>query len=234
MMVMVLLLGLLCWPLGWVFQRSIEIRNQARCAANLTSLGVAMHQYHQKYGHLPPAFLLDANGRPAHSWRVILLEFLDPTLFADYDFNEQWDGPHNSKLATRIPAVYACPNRYRSENSVTTSYVVIVGPESAFPGEATLKFSEMRDATSGVPVILVGEAERMGILWSEPRDLRVDQMSFSKNDPSRPSISSDDPGGAGLLFAEGNVRRVKPTIHEGTLKGMLSISKNIWMYTETY
>src|SRR6185312_10486950 len=69
MLVAVPLLGLLCWPLAFVAQRSVEDRKHARCAANLAALGVAMDQYHQKYGHFPPAFVPDAEGRPAHSWR---------------------------------------------------------------------------------------------------------------------------------------------------------------------
>jgi hypothetical protein len=232
MMMVVPLLGLLCWPLGFVVQRSVEDRKHARCAANLAALGVAMDQYHQKYGHFPPAFLPDAEGRPAHSWRVLLLEFLDPALFVKYDFNEPWDGPHNRGLISKMPACYACPNRDRGPSSATTSYVVIVGNESPFPGEATVKRSDIRGSDSGVPVILVAEAERMGIPWTEPKDLREEQMSFSQNDPSRPSLSSDDPRGAGCLFVDGKVGHVAPNVYPYVLKNMMSVSRQIGISVE--
>ena len=57
---------------------------QANC--NIFQISLAMHSYHEKYGHLPPAYVLGADGKPAHSWRVLLLEFLDGEELLNPDF----------------------------------------------------------------------------------------------------------------------------------------------------
>ena len=48
---------------------------------------MAVANYHHKYGCFPPAFMADANGRPMHSWRVLLLPFLEEReSYAAYNF----------------------------------------------------------------------------------------------------------------------------------------------------
>jgi len=225
-MVVVLASGLLCWPIALVAQRASAVRSEADCSANLAAIGVAMHLYHAKYGHFPPAFVPDAQGRPAHSWRILLLEFLDPALFSKYDFHEAWDGPHNRRLAAKIPHVYACPSRRGPENANRTSYAVIVGPESAFPGKDVVRLSDITDTAFNIPTILVAEVVNMDIPWTEPRDLPTEQLpqDCESRLPPRPGISSCDRRGAGLLMLDGQVRRVRPTIRHDTLKYMITIS----------
>jgi hypothetical protein len=228
LMVVVLVSGLLCWPIGLAAERAAAIRSEVDCSANLAAIGVAMHQFHAKYGHFPPAFVADAQGRPAHSWRVLLLEFLDPALFREYDFGAPWDSPHNRRLAAKMPRVYACPSGHGPENPSMTSYAVIVGPESAFPGSGVVKISDISDAAFNIPTILVAEVASMDIPWTEPRDLLTGQLPKGDNSnlPPRPGISSRDRRGAGLLMLDGQVRRVKPTIPYNTMKNMITISGN--------
>ena len=42
----------------------------------MKQIGVALHNYHDAHGCFPPAYIADANGRPMHSWRILLLAFL--------------------------------------------------------------------------------------------------------------------------------------------------------------
>ena len=35
-----------------------------------------MQSYHQKHGCFPPAYIADENGKPKHSWRVLILPFM--------------------------------------------------------------------------------------------------------------------------------------------------------------
>ena len=42
-----------------------------------------------------------------HSWRVLLLPYLDQLeLYNAYRFDEPWDGPNNRLLADRMPRHY--------------------------------------------------------------------------------------------------------------------------------
>jgi hypothetical protein len=67
------------------------------CRRQLRHIAIALQNYHDVHGQLPPAYLPDSRGRPMHSWRVLLLPFLEmQALYDQYDFNEPWDGPNNS------------------------------------------------------------------------------------------------------------------------------------------
>ena len=83
---------------------------RGRCANNLKAIGVAMHDYHDVYGCCPPAYTTDKNGRPMHSWRVLLLPFLGrEDLYEKYDLNEPWDSPKNIDVFRHMPDVFSCP-----------------------------------------------------------------------------------------------------------------------------
>ena len=68
--------------------------------------------YHLTGIHVPPAYFADESGKPLHSWRVLILPFLDEgALYKQYDFSEPWDGPNNSRLLARMPRVWPhCPH----------------------------------------------------------------------------------------------------------------------------
>jgi hypothetical protein len=235
-MVVVALSGLVCWPLGIAAEKASAARSEADCTANLAAIGAAMHQFLAKYGHFPPAFVPDARGKPAHSWRVLLLEFLEPALFSEYDFSTPWDSPHNRRLAAKMPGVYACPGRRGAGNSNRTSYTVIVGPESAFPGSRAVKLSEITDTSYNIPTILVAEVANMDTPWTAPADLLMSQMPHNCNSipPPQPGISSSHQRGAGLLLLDGQVKRVKPTIGHYWLKCMITISGSEYYCDNAY
>ncbi len=46
------------------------------CTKNLRQLSLALHNYHDRHGHFPPPYVADANGKPMHSWRVLILPHL--------------------------------------------------------------------------------------------------------------------------------------------------------------
>ena len=55
--------------------------------------------YEDEHGCFPPAYVADASGRPMHSWRVLILPYLDQQqLYDQYDFSEPWNGPNNQQL----------------------------------------------------------------------------------------------------------------------------------------
>ena len=74
------------------------------CKNNLKQIALALHNYHQANGCFPPAYIADKNGRPMHSWRVLILPYLElDHLYKQYNFNEPWDGPNNKKLLAARP-----------------------------------------------------------------------------------------------------------------------------------
>jgi uncharacterized protein DUF1559 len=178
---------------------------RSQCSNNLKQIGVALHNYHDTYGSFPPAYIADGEGRPVHSWRVLLLPFLEhEALYGQYRFDEPWDGPNNLKLVEKMPSDFQCPEDRSEEKTYTTNYVVVVGPHTAWPGEETVRLKDITDGTSNT--WLVVEVADSGITWSEPRDLHVLQMAQEINPPAGQGISSKHPGGALAVLADGSVR----------------------------
>ncbi len=83
-------------------------RDDARrstCKGQLAQIGFALRSYYGEYGRMPPAYIADAQERPMHSWRVLMLPYIGGDEFYErYDFTEPWNGPNNSALAESAEA----------------------------------------------------------------------------------------------------------------------------------
>ncbi|MCH5377127.1 MAG: DUF1559 domain-containing protein, partial [Planctomycetes bacterium] len=153
-------------------QAAREAARRYMCVNNLKQISLALLNYHDDYRCFPPAYVADADGKPMHSWRVLILPYIEErSLYDQYDFSEPWDGPNNRKLLSKMPHVYACPSQPRGTNdpaAFATSYVAVVGPRTAWPGVKSTKVADITDGTSNT--IMVVELSGQQIPWMEPRD----------------------------------------------------------------
>jgi hypothetical protein len=168
---------------------------RSTCSNNLKQIGIALHNYHDVYGAFPPAYVADEHGRPMHSWRVLLLPFLEQqNLYAQYRFDEPWDGPNNRTLAGQMSQIYGCPSDADAPLG-TTSYLAVVGPETMWPGEKAVSLSDIKDGSSNT--LIVVESHASGIHWMEPRDLHTLQMPMAVNAKQGQGICSCHPSSNG-------------------------------------
>ena len=182
----IILAVLLVW-FGFEVRRAQRMALSTAAKGRLNQLHLALHNYHYVYGQFPPAFIVDENGKPMHSWRVLILPFADnKTLFDSYDFDEPWDGPNNSRLANRMPAIFHSDTERPS--TTYTNLVVITGLGTAFPGSTSTNLEDFRDGLENT--ILLTEIGNSSIPWLAPRDLSIESMSFRVKDSLQPSISS--------------------------------------------
>jgi len=157
-------------------QDAREAARRSQCAGHLSQIALALHNYQSVFGCWPPAYVADENGKPMHSWRVLILPFLgEQTLYNRYDFREPWDGPHNRRLIGAMPSLYVCPSHAENGTTDRTCYVAVVGPGTAFPGSGTTSSADIRDGPSHT--VMVVEAVDADIPWTEPRDLETARMS---------------------------------------------------------
>src|SRR5437016_5175694 len=100
---LVLLVPVIGLPLLWnEIQCHQDVAVGSTCSGHLSLLSVGLHNYHAGNGHFPPAYILGPDGKPWHSWRVLILPFIEQQrLYNEYNFDEPWDGPNNRKLASR-------------------------------------------------------------------------------------------------------------------------------------
>src|SRR5438067_229052 len=103
-----------------------ESAHASACSQNLKAIGLALHGYHDAYGCFPPASVADDQGRPMHSWRVLILPFAgQENLNRSYRFDEPRDGPNNRTLVGRMPRFYACPAQSRRTSATQADYLAI-------------------------------------------------------------------------------------------------------------
>lgn len=202
-----------------------EAACNSQCQGRMNQLTFALFNYHETYKCFPPAFIADEDGKPMHSWRVLILPFLDlKKEYDQYNFSEPWDGPTNRKLAEKIDMHwFQCASGPNYEKSLTTDYVVVVGAGTAFPGSQSSSAEDFKDGKENS--ILLVEIANSNIHWMEPRDLNFDEMSFVVNHPDRPSISSPHPCGPAVVFADGiTAYRVAQSLRPESLRALATIA----------
>jgi hypothetical protein len=199
---------------------------RAVCANNLKQIQLALDGYHERFGVLPPAYVADSSGRRRHSWRVLILPFLDQQSLHDrYDFREPWNGPNNIKLLGEMPRVFDCPSRKLYRTSLT-SYVAITGPGSLFPSTRSVEFADVADGLDHT--LMIVEAANQSIPWTAPVDLDLRTMSFRINDPQNPGISSGHRGGANVILGDSRNGFLKESLPAKQLRSLITIAGRDW------
>ena len=195
----VVLLGILLPIVACIPPAVTNARRAAQrstCSSRMYQLTFALLSYQDDYGQLPPAYIADAQGRPMHSWRVLILPYMEEqALYNRYDFSEPWDGPNNSKLLAEMPRSYSCSTHQNSSGAhrQCTSYVAVVGDGTLWPGAESRKLDDERQPASNA--VLLVEDSSAQIPWLEPRDWSVEvaMARLSSSDPKdRGPHSSED------------------------------------------
>jgi len=203
------------------------------CKINLKQIAFGLQNYHKQYGCFPPQYTADKDGHPMHSWRAIVLPYIEgEKCWKQYRFDEPWDGPNNCKLTDR-PRGYACPldSAARLDGSTKTSYVAVVGPKTAWRGGKPTKLDALPD--HGRNTLLLVETANSDIDWRQPVDLTVEQAAAGINREPGPSISSrhvyvyDDYfhhplRGVNIAFADGHVSFVPADLPPEKLQSLLA------------
>lgn len=196
---------------------------RSQCTNNLKQIGIALHNYADVYGCLPPSYVADADGRPMHSWRVLILPYLDERdLYDQYDFNEPWDGPRNRLLAKQVPYCFQCPSDSLLRGTRGTCYLAVTGPQTVWPGERGVAWDDISDGAG--QTLAVVEVAHSSIHWMEPNDLPFTALNLGVNPPTGLRIGSEHPDVAQVLFCDGTVHALESTISAKTLKALATKS----------
>lgn len=203
-------------------QSNCRPRGRVQCSTNLRQISLALMGYHDTFGSFPPAFLADSNGRPMHSWRVLILPQMGhKDVYDQYRFDEPWDGPHNRLLQSTVVPIFGCPGG-KTVAATDTDYVVVVGPGTVFPADHCTSLSQLGDGPANT--LLVVEVHHSGIHWMEPRDLDFAQMPATINSKKGQGIRSQHPGGALAAFVDGHVEFLPNDLPPEQLRARLTIA----------
>jgi type II secretory pathway pseudopilin PulG len=199
-----------------------QAARRSQCANNLKQIGLALHAYRDQWKCFPPAVVYDASGKPLHSWRTLILPYIDEErTYSACDLKLPWnEGKNASILGRRLP-VYSCPSDAagaKDPNNVNTSYVAIVGPGTVWDPAAKSPPNDTR--------IMAVEMSQSGIAWAEPKDLSLAEVLGAAEDEDRESAvpRSGHPGGFQVLMANGSVQYVPTPISRRLLEILLTRS----------
>ena len=176
-----------------------EAARRNRCLSNIKQIALALHFYADKHGSFPPAYSVDANGKPLHSWRVLILPYLEHTnLYQAINLDEPWDSTNNRKLWDLMPEVYRCPSCEHacklgaiSCPPSSPNYFAVVGPQTCWPGSSSIKLPEITDGTSST--ILFIDTVMPNTCWMEPLDLTTEEamaVLCGEKQPGHLSVSA--------------------------------------------
>lgn len=197
-----------------------------RCANRLKAINIALQNYHQEYGTYPPAISRNAEGEPMHSWRVLILPFMEETeLYELYDFSQPWDSKDNKRLLRTMPDVYSCPH---VSDSGSTPFLAIVGDGMAWSETGAVKLSDFSDGLENT--ILLMEVPDKAVPWTKPADLHI---------PSEGLADIFGTGGSDLEFvnvaiADGRVYGVSTSMQGEELKPALTRASGDTFDTATF
>jgi len=195
-----------------------------RTQNNLIHLALAMHDYQEINGHLPPAAIRDASDRPLLSWRVAILPFIEEeTLYKQFHLDEPWDSLHNQTLLDKMPSIYRSPGQQPPQANMTY-YRVFVGPGAAFERDGLKIPDDFPDGTSNTILIIeAGDA----VPWTKP-----DELQYSPDQPL-PSLGGvfNNSGrlarqrrlrdGFNAALGDGSVRWFRRETPEATLRAFI-------------
>jgi prepilin-type processing-associated H-X9-DG protein len=214
------------WFLLPLTRSSRTIVRRVQCSMNLKRIGLALAQYTERYSVLPPAYTVDAQGRPLHSWRTLLLPFLEKqALYDTINLSQPWNAPANVTALETPVGVYLCPGISGTDvtrpTSNVTGYFATVGPDRyLMPAGRSRRLSEIRD-DPGQTLAVVEAPGAIAVPWMAPLDA-TDAMVLALGRGERPAL----PHGGGFhgAFADGSVRFLRSTSTEALRRQILTIN----------
>lgn len=198
-------------------RRSRPAARRTQCKNNLKQIGLALHNYHDDYGSFPPAYTVDAMGRPLHSWRTLVLPYLEQTeLYRKIDLSKPWDDPVNAAAFETSLFFYQCPSADIPKNH--TIYLGVSGPDCCFHAGTPKLLTDIIDGTSNTLIVVEVPHDRT-VPWMSPQDSdEASIMGFASGSKFAHT------GGFQATFADGSVRFISEDLERSTLRALLTTS----------
>ncbi|MBR2004345.1 MAG: DUF1559 domain-containing protein [Thermoguttaceae bacterium] len=220
-----------------------EAARDERCENNLRRIYQAFAEYADANGTYPPAFTTDAEGRKLHSWRVLLLPYLDEeALFAQIRLDEPWDSDWNSQFHSQTPNVFKCASTPEElgDKTCRCAFSVVLsddgkdgksekgGVETAFRADGTSVAPE--DLRDGAANTILCVERKSPVCWTAPDvELTAARVLAENEKPVRERVNFGcwHKRGANALMFDGSTRFLSEKLDGGVLRLLLGIADSV-------
>jgi len=157
--------------------------NLFRVGVNHATVMEAFRGYALNNVEYPPAYSVDENGTPLHSWRVLILPYFDEDtyflffggprpseIYEQIRLDEPWDSEHNRQFHTLMPHCYRDP---ATKDDRKTHFQMVVGGQCLSDGPNCRSLEQVLSADN--PIVLFVEASP-AVEWMKPDDLQYDDL----------------------------------------------------------
>ncbi|MFM7864747.1 MAG: hypothetical protein ACKPHU_11080, partial [Planctomycetaceae bacterium] len=103
------------------------------------------------------------------SWRVHLLQVLDPDLYIRFHMDEPWDSPHNKTLIAEMPGAFRTPG---VSEPGQTSLHVFLGPDTICGADDTYSLDDLSAPAQNLLAFVAGPDTAE--IWTKPTGLQYD------------------------------------------------------------
>lgn len=165
-----------------------------QCRNYLRNITLGLVGYKNAHGDWPPARTFDAQGRPLHSWRTLILPFIDQkALYETIDLSKPWDDPANAEAARASLPIYHCPDSLHE------------------PGKTTYLAALRKDGSwildpSGRPTILIVDVEtEQAVPWMSTSDADENTVALTFG----PDASPNHGGSVHVGLSDGSARSIR-------------------------
>lgn len=192
---------------------------RSQCTNNLKQIGIALHGYHDVYHTFPPAYTVDASGRRLHSWRTLILPFLEQqSLYDLIDLSKPWDDPANAEAFNATVPNYRCPAIDRPPNH--TTYVATAAPDACICSAEPRALSDITDPYDQT-LLLIEVDSAHSVPWMAPVD--ADEKSFLDIGPKSALAHAE---GMNVLFVDGSARFLNAETSAAVRRTLITIAGN--------
>lgn len=147
------------FAVGVLVKQAQRDARRLNACGRLCQMRLALQLYESEHGTLPPLSLRDESGNPIHSWRALILPYLEVNeSLKRLDLSKPWNSEGNREIvrdASPLDWGYFARDRLLDNNPPTTHIFAVAGAHSIWEQETGLPKSTISESPEALMLISV-------------------------------------------------------------------------------
>ncbi|GAB4136092.1 MAG: hypothetical protein Tsb009_02990 [Planctomycetaceae bacterium] len=218
-------------------QQAREAARRSTSKNNLKNIGLAMHIYHETFGHLPQGLRPNAKLKPEKrlSWMVSILPYIEASpLYERLDLKQAWDAGQNKRWIQTQISSYQNPGYGSKVKPGDTHYVGIAGvgkgveflkrhnrKTGIFGYDRVTRIRDIKDGTSNT--MMISEASKNFGPWAAGGKATIRALTKKPYINGPDGIGGPFRGGCNVLFADGSVKFISEKIDSKLFEALSTV-----------